>query len=79
MISCDENIAVKLQKYCEYLQFVFQKNCHQYYLSGVEMWEIMRSQCPLVLFDAANCSRVPLCHSCIECLHVEHVECLNTC
>lgn len=77
MISCDENFVITLQKYCEYLQFVLQKNRHQYYLSGVYMWEIMRSQCPSVLYVAANCSRIPLCHSCVECL--EHGECLHTC
>lgn len=37
----------------------------------------MGSQCPSVLLDAANCSRIPLCHSCVECL--EHGECLHTC
>ena len=77
MISSDKNFIFKLQKYCEYLQFVLQKNCHQYYFSGVYRWEIMRSQCPSVLYDAANCSRIPLCHSCVECL--EHGECLHTC
>ena len=65
-------MIIKLQKYCEYLQFVLHKNRHQYYILVV--CTCGRSS---VLYDAANCSRIPLCHSCVECL--EHGECLHTC
>ena len=51
MISRDENFILKLQKYCEYLQFVLQKIVTSTIL--VYMWEIMSSQRPSVLYDAA--------------------------